>query len=104
LTRSSSRYTNRFAGAPIEELPFYVAPLEAKVMTDVERNSNSQTVGPAFNEAAACDDPHDSWTSKGLAVWIAKVRKSLENDETMQKGANPSAKRMPPRKPRKKAA
>ena len=73
-------------------------------MTSVERSSSPQVISPAFNEAAACDDPHDSWTRKGLEVWIAKVRKSLEYDEAMQKAANPAAKRMPPRKPRKKAA
>jgi hypothetical protein len=73
-------------------------------MTNVERKPSEQIISPAFNEVAACDDPHDSWTRKGLEVWIAKVRKSLENDEVMQKGANPAAKRMLPRKPRKKAA
>ena len=73
-------------------------------MTSSERSLNSQTISPAFNEATACDDPHDSWTRKGLEVWIAKVRKSLENDETMQKGATPIARKMPPRKSREKAA
>jgi hypothetical protein len=73
-------------------------------MTRAERNPSEQIISPAFNEATAYDDPHDSWTRKGLEVWIAKVRKSLENDETLQKGANPPARRIPARKSRKRAA
>jgi hypothetical protein len=69
-------------------------------MTNPERNSNSG--GPQFQDDAAFDDPHDPWTSKGLTVWIAKVRESSRNDE--RTGVKSPVRATRPRKPSKTAA
>jgi hypothetical protein len=69
-------------------------------MTTPERNSNSG--GPPFKDDAAYDDPHDSWTSMGLTVWIAKVRESSRNDE--RNGVKSAVKAIRPGKSRKTAA
>ena len=68
-------------------------------MTTPERNYDSD---PVFKDGPEYDDPHDLWTSKGLTVWIAKVRQSLQNDE--RKGVKPAEKAVAPRKSRKTAA